>query len=77
MANANFSVFRYQHVGIGNAKSSRWGSNPKPGPNASGFASQWNIGFRYGKGDGKVTFTRAFLMLDEVTFDKHVNALTL
>ena len=31
--NANFSVFRYQHVvGIGNAKS-------------SGLASQWNIGF--------------------------------
>ena len=28
--NANFSVFRYQHVGI---------------PNANGFASQWNIGF--------------------------------
>ena len=29
------SVFRYQQVGIGNAKL----------PNATGFASQWNIGF--------------------------------
>ena len=45
--NANFSVFRYQHVGIGNAKSLRWGSNPTRGPNASGFASQWNIVFTY------------------------------
>ena len=24
---------------------------------------------RYGKGDGKVTFTRPFLMLGKVTFD--------
>ena len=40
-----FLRFIHQHVGIGNAKSSRWGSNPKPGPNASGFVSQWNIGF--------------------------------
>ena len=23
-----------------------WGSNPTPGPNANGFASQWNIGLR-------------------------------
>ena len=42
---ANFSVFRYQHVGIPNAKLWRWGSKPKRGPNANGFASQWNIGF--------------------------------
>ena len=27
--NANFSVFRYQHVGIPNAKLWRWGSKPK------------------------------------------------
>ena len=42
--NANFSLFRMQHVGIGNAKLWRWGSKPMPGPNANGFASQWNIG---------------------------------
>ena len=45
--NANFSVFRYQHVGIGNAKSSRRGCYPTPDPNANGLALQWNIGFRY------------------------------
>ena len=27
--NANFSVFRYRHVGIPNAKLWRWGSKPK------------------------------------------------
>ena len=27
------------------------------------------------KGDGKVTFTKPFLMLGKVTFDKHVNVL--
>ena len=46
----HFSDFRYQHVGSGNAKSSHnchWGSNPTRGPNASGFALQWNIGFNY------------------------------
>ena len=41
-----FSGFRYQHVGIGNAKLWRWGSKPTPVPNANGFASQWNIGLR-------------------------------
>ena len=35
---------RYQHVGIGNAKSSHWGCNPTQNPNTSGFVSQWNIG---------------------------------
>ena len=30
---------------------------------------------RYWKGDGKVTFTKPFLMLGKVTFDKHVNAM--
>ena len=30
-------VFRYQHVGISNAESSRWGCYP--------LAVQWNIGF--------------------------------
>ena len=44
--NANFSVFRYQHVGIPNAKLWRCVSKPTRGPNANGFASQWNIGFR-------------------------------
>ena len=37
--NANFSVCRYQDVGISNAKLWRWGSKPMPGPNANGFAS--------------------------------------
>ena len=36
--NANFSVFRY-------AKLWRWGSKPTRGPNANGFALQWNIGY--------------------------------
>ena len=39
-----FSVFKYQHVGIGDAKLWCWGSKPTPVPNANGFASQWNIG---------------------------------
>ena len=30
---------------LGDAKVWRWGSKPMPGPNANGFASQWNIGF--------------------------------
>ena len=42
--NANFRIFRYQHVGIPNAKLWRWGSKPRPGPNTNGFASQWNVG---------------------------------
>ena len=37
-------LFRYQHAGIGNAKTSLLGSKPMPG-NANGFALQWNIGF--------------------------------
>ena len=45
--NANFHVFRYQHVGIPNAKLWHWGSRQTPGPNANGFASQWNIGFYF------------------------------
>ena len=40
-------IFRYQHVGIPNAKCSRWGPKPKRRPNANGFAFQWNIGFRH------------------------------
>ena len=44
--NTNFSVFRYQHVGIGNATLWHWGSKPTPGPNGNGFASQCNIGFK-------------------------------
>ena len=41
-SNTHFSVFRYQHVGIPNAKLWRWGSEPTQGLNANGFASQWN-----------------------------------
>ena len=37
---ANFSVFRYQHVGIANTNF----REICVGPNASSFASQWNIG---------------------------------
>ena len=43
---ANFSIFTYQHVGIPDAKLWHWGSKPTRGPNANGFASQWNIGLR-------------------------------
>ena len=43
--NANFSVFRYLHVGIPNAELWHWGSKTTRGPNANGFALQWNIGF--------------------------------
>ena len=42
---AYLSVFRYQLVGIANAKLWHWGSKPTQAPNANGFASQWNIGF--------------------------------
>ena len=48
-----FRVFRYQHVmmlvsfALGDAKVWRWGSKPMPVPNANGFASQWNIGFKF------------------------------
>ena len=37
-------LFRYQHVGIPNAKSSCCRSKLTRGPNANGFALQWNIG---------------------------------
>ena len=39
-------LFRYQHVGIGNANPSRRGPDPTPSPNVSGFALQWNIGYK-------------------------------
>ena len=52
-ANAKFNAFRYQHVGIPNAKLWRWGSEPTPGPNANCFASQWNTGFRLYFAHGK------------------------
>ena len=42
--NANCSIFKYQHVGIPNRKLWGWGSKPMRGPNANGFASQWNMG---------------------------------
>ena len=41
----NFSIFRYQHVGISNAEMWLWGSQPTQGPDTNGFALQWNIGF--------------------------------
>ena len=41
-------VFRYQHVGTGNAKLWRWGSKTTPVPNANGFGSQWSIGLNLG-----------------------------
>ena len=42
--NANFRIFRYQHVGIPKAKLWHWGSNSRltRGTNANGFALQWN-----------------------------------
>ena len=42
-------LFRYQHVGIPNAKSLLWGSKPMQGPNANGFVLQWNIGLKVTK----------------------------
>ena len=45
--NANLRGFRDQYVGIPNAKLWRWGSKPTQGPNANGFASQWNIGLKH------------------------------
>ena len=44
-ANSNFSIFRYQHVDNPNVKLWCWVSKSMRGPNAHGFASQWNIGF--------------------------------
>ena len=44
--NVDFSVFRYQHAGILNAKLWHWGSKPKRGPITNSFASQWNIGLK-------------------------------
>ena len=41
-----FSHFRYQHVGIPNAKFWRRGHCPTPAPDARYFAFWWNIGFR-------------------------------
>ena len=38
-------LFRYQHVGIGNAKWLRWGPRPLGDPNANGFAFWCNISF--------------------------------
>ena len=35
------------YFALGDAKVWRWGSKPTPGPNANGFASKWNIGFKY------------------------------
>ena len=38
-------LFRYQHVGIGNANLSYWGPYPTRRPDTNGFTLQWNIGF--------------------------------
>ena len=53
----NFSVFRYQHVGIPNTKLCRWGSKSMRGPNANGFASQWNISYNLQRMKGFYAFT--------------------
>ena len=37
-------LFKYQHIGIGNAKLSRWGCRPIRDLSVSGFALQLNIG---------------------------------
>ena len=44
--NANFRIFRYQHVGIPNAKLWCLGSKPMQAAGANGFAWQLNIGLR-------------------------------
>ena len=41
----------------------------------SNSARQLEVPLRYCKGDGKVTFTRPFLILGKVTFGKDVNVL--
>ena len=51
VGNTSFSVFRYQHVSIPNAKFSCWGCYPMPDPNAKGLALRWNIGLRFSKLD--------------------------
>ena len=62
---------------LGNAKVLSFVLGDAKVPNANGFASQWNISFRYWKGDGKVTFTKPCLILGKVTFDAHVNILEM
>ena len=47
------AFFRYQHVGIGNAKLWHWACKPMPVPNAKGFALQWNIGFSFSIVEGR------------------------
>ena len=42
--NANFSVFKYQHVGIAKANFRVGGADQTRSTNTSSFASQWNIG---------------------------------
>ena len=39
-------VVRYQYVGKGNAKLSRWWSKPTESPNTNGFAFWWNVGLK-------------------------------
>ena len=51
-------LFRYQHVGIPNAKFSHWGSRPTRGPNAKGSALHWIIGFRDDMGQNQVMLQR-------------------
>ena len=42
--NANFSIFRYQHVGIGNAKSLCWGlPNARPRREGVGVAVEYRL----------------------------------
>ena len=68
--NANFRVFRYQHVGIGNAKLWRWGSKPTRGPNANGFALQWNTGYSL------IYHNRSYSLIYNIRIDANKNILT-
>ena len=70
--NANFSIFRYQHVGIPNTKFVAMESKPMPGPNANGFASQWNIGFTC---SSKVTLPSNRKSLVKATFPSSLQNL--
>ena len=46
-----------------------------PNKNIKGLKHLERESLTYCKSDGNVTFTRHFLVLDQVTFDEHVNVL--
>ena len=55
--NANFSVFRYQHVGISNVK--------LPGPNVNGFCVAVEYRFKFNTSANFVAFVGQFCLLNK------------